>query len=149
MSSRLLRTPHQTLIQHRDMNELPPRVDDRRGHVGSTRPLDSGESLPALEARVEAAPEDTEARLLLAASLVTQGAPESAEETLRLGIAVDPADVAIRLALGRLLNQSGRTQDALHQYRAVLTLNPDHSEASRMALTLHQRLARQTPGSQP
>lgn len=94
-----------------------------------------------LMARLDLTPEDTNTRLLLAACLAGRGDTGPAEQTLRAGVAIDPADVSIRLQLATLLSDADRVEDALHEYRAVLAQDPDHREATQMVITLNRRLA--------
>lgn len=65
----------------------------------------------------------------------------TAERDLRATIDADPGDVHARVAYARLLRALGREDEALSQYRFVLTLNADHSEARHEVVLLSRAQA--------
>jgi Flp pilus assembly protein TadD len=56
-----------------------------------------------------------------------------------------PQSVEVHLRRGEVLLAEGDLQPALTSFRQVLSLSPDHVEATRAARLIAQRLARQTP----
>jgi tetratricopeptide (TPR) repeat protein len=57
-------------------------------------------------------------------------APEDAGDAYTRAIALDPAHVAARVNLGRLLQEGGRPAEAATQYRAALASQPRHATAA-------------------
>jgi transitional endoplasmic reticulum ATPase len=56
-------------------------------------------------------------------------ASDSVIRALQQAVEATPNDVPLRLHLAQLLEQSGRAEDALEQYSAIMRLEPNHREA--------------------
>ena len=69
-------------------------------------------------------------------------APEDASDAYTRAIALDPAHVAARVNLGRLLQESGRPAEAATQYRAALESQPRHATAAFNLGTAFEDLGR-------
>jgi tetratricopeptide (TPR) repeat protein len=65
----------------------------------------------------------------LAAALLSLGHLDEARQAASAAVAEAPQSPQARLVLGQVLEQSGAREDALAQYRWVLTLQPDHVPA--------------------
>ncbi|MEE8142679.1 MAG: tetratricopeptide repeat protein, partial [Planctomycetota bacterium] len=86
------------------------------------------EALEQFQEAVRLNPKNTGALEELAALLVEQRDPASAERALRQAIAVDPKRVSAHSQLGFLLGQLGNFQEAIQVYRSALELNPNLPE---------------------
>ena len=69
-------------------------------------------------------------------------APEDASDAYTRAIALDPAHVAARVNLGRLLQESGRPAEAATQYRVALESQPRHATAAFNLGTAFEDLGR-------
>lgn len=63
----------------------------------------------------------------IGAALARQGRHEEAIEWLTRAVELKPTELIFQLALARTLERAGRLPQAKHQYRAVLTLDPQNS----------------------
>ena len=75
--------------------------------------------------------------LALADEYRRQGQLKEAIEVLEKGLAQNPAAVAGHVALGRLLHQTGRVDDALASFQAALRLDPQNLVALRQTADLY------------
>lgn len=75
--------------------------------------------------------------LALADEYRRQGQVKEAIEVLERGLAQNPAAVAGHVALGRLLHQTGRVDDALASFQAALRLDPQNLVALRQTADLY------------
>ena len=75
--------------------------------------------------------------LALADEYRRQGKHKEAIEVLQGGLAQNPSAVAGHVALGRLLQQSGRLDEALVSFHAALKLDPQNLVALRQTADLH------------
>jgi protein O-mannosyl-transferase len=80
------------------------------------------------------------------------GRPTVAEEHLKTAIRLKPKGVGYHRALAEFYEQQGKTQDALTEYRAELSLTPEDSELKRHVEELEHSLSAHptdaTPNSQ-
>jgi tetratricopeptide (TPR) repeat protein len=75
--------------------------------------------------------------LALADEYRRQGKHKEAIEVLQGGLAQNPSAVAGHVALGRLLQQNGRLDEALDSFHAALKLDPQNLVALRQTADLH------------
>lgn len=75
--------------------------------------------------------------LALADEYRRQGQTREAISVLERGLAQNPSAVAGHVALGRLLQQGGRLDDALAAYQAALRLDPQNLVALRQTADVH------------
>ena len=99
------------------------QTDDRRGAIKAWRRL------------IDAEPRDIEANQALV-EMLPAGAPESIEPLGVVAEAAWPGDPAPRRRLARLLEDNGRTDDALASWRLVLAASPDDAEANERSAHL-------------
>jgi tetratricopeptide (TPR) repeat protein len=84
-------------------------------------------------------PNSPEVLQLLASVHASNNEMELARDTLMRGIEAKPEDSGLRLALARLLAQSGDYDDALRQVESVLSVNAYHEQALAMKYDLLSR----------
>ncbi|MEU7892990.1 tetratricopeptide repeat protein [Nonomuraea sp. NPDC049152] len=84
-----------------------------------------------LEACLLEAPDHLPSRFDLGVCYLRMQLSARAEGMLRSVTALDPLHVGARLRLGDLLVAQGRSDEALTEYRAVLTHDPANPEARR------------------
>jgi tetratricopeptide (TPR) repeat protein len=83
------------------------------------------------------APQDTDALLLKAQLLVSEGKLNEALAAVRQAIANDPRSAQAQYALGRLLVAQRDYQDAMSAFSEALKLNPDLGEVDMQLAKLH------------
>ena len=103
------------------------RVDDALRHFERGAPI--------------AAHPRAEALATLGSALVDAGRREAAEQAFRAALRIDPRHVFARYNLG-LLAWSGRADDALREYIAVLDTDPGFAQARNNAAALLHRMGR-------
>ncbi len=97
--------------------------------VCSLRQGDREGALREAEATLAVDPHFTDARVLRAGVLATRGAYEPAIADLRTAVETDPAKLAIRLDLARVLGEAGRGAEARTEYDAILRVQADYAPA--------------------
>ncbi len=90
-------------------------------------------------AAVALAPMEGSGYLLLGTTEWRNGQHGPAEDTLKRGVAVNPYDSNLRLALAGIYEQTGRASEATREYESILRIDPGNQEAAR----LWQRLTTQ------
>ncbi|WP_289017187.1 c-type cytochrome biogenesis protein [uncultured Ornithinimicrobium sp.] len=96
--------------------------------AGQTPPPVDAEQVAALEARVEADPQDTAAMSELGTLHLMAGDLEEAGRWQQRILADDPDDLDARLALGVVLFNQGELTAAEEQWTAAIELAPDRAE---------------------
>lgn len=127
-----------------------------RAHLIAGRILlirrDGERAIGHLKIAVDADPTDHEPRFLLGRSLLLAGETEAAQAELERSTELKewtlelaemhlqaierPADVELRVRMGKLAEQLGRPQTAVGWYRAALGLDPNHAAAAEALQTL-------------
>jgi Flp pilus assembly protein TadD len=97
-----------------------------------------------LEPIVEAEPEHTSVRLLLARAYFHSAQLGRAQEQFLAVLERDPTDHYARFALGRTLERMGRPADALPHLRMAAAMHPDAEYVSAA-----ERLAARVRGAEP
>ncbi len=87
------------------------------------------EAIELIENALEESPDDPDLLVFHATNLIEAGNLRIAEEELRRANAADPFHGAARQKLGQLLEDSGRSQEAIGVYRAHLEINPGEVNA--------------------
>lgn len=95
----------------------------------ATTPPSLPRALDAQRQLVRDRPDDPEALNDLANLLVFAGREAEAEAVYRTALALDPSRVAARFNLALLLQQTGRSKEALEELREVLREAPDYAWA--------------------
>ena len=117
-----------------------PLMDDLAELAGGARSLQARgneayrqgrleEALEACRQAVEAAPDNGEFRVNLAAVLIRLDDPEGAAGQLRQALRLDPGDALAHFNLAAVLARQGRDRDALKHYREAIALRPDYKNA--------------------
>lgn len=89
-------------------------------------PLDAAAIIKELQEMAAQRPQDPEVRLKLADFLYDQRQYEQAIEWYERALALDPKNVNAHTDLGTAYFYTGRSQDALQEYRKSLEINPQH-----------------------
>ncbi len=95
------------------------------------------------------APDDTDSQVLAAQIQMRVGTPESRDNAARIAntiLARDPANSAARTLLGQALTSRARFADAIQQFQAAITANPNNLEA-RMGLARNLNYSRDIEGA--
>jgi len=104
---------------------VPPRTDDWLERVKkSVAEHDLKAALQAVDARLAAAPEDSDAMGWRAQILAWTGQRNEAEATYRRALRFSPRDGDFLLGLATLLAQDGRNEDALALLDAAASISP-------------------------
>jgi tetratricopeptide (TPR) repeat protein len=89
-------------------------------------PIDAAAIIKELQEMAAQRPQDPEVRLKLADFLYDQRQYEQAIEWYERALALDPKNVNAHTDLGTAYFYTGRSQDALQEYRKSLEINPQH-----------------------
>ena len=89
----------------------------------------SAEARTAFEAAKKAAPQSAAADMALARLDVIQGTMDPAREHLAVVMAAQPQNTAARLLLGEIAERTGDRTGAIAQYRAVLAIDHNSTQA--------------------
>ncbi len=121
-----------------------PRVDDRwvLVELGQVYQLSGHEedALEALEQALALAPTDARILSVYGEILYAQGRLDEAYVVLLDAKQRAPGRLATQLSLARVLKELGQLEEAISQYRVVLTLDPGNVEALRTLLELEVEL---------
>jgi cytochrome c-type biogenesis protein CcmH/NrfG len=122
---------------------------ERLDRMPERRPADLPEALGELARAVELAPYDVDYGAMLGwakfcASSDKPGVASDTRRALERAIHRSPTPEVARLYLGRVERMLGREQLALHHFREVLQLVPNHLEAASEIRVLELRLAKGT-----
>jgi len=110
-----------------DANPAPPVGGSNpqalpQGHP----PIDSGAVIKQMEDMAAQNPKDSDIRLKLANYLYDQKQYNQSIEWYQRALELDPKNVNARTDLGTAYFYSGRSQDALAEYRKSLAIDPKH-----------------------
>lgn len=89
-------------------------------------PIDSGAVIKQMEDMAAQNPKDSDIRLKLANYLYDQKQYNQSIEWYQRALELDPKNVNARTDLGTAYFYSGRSQDALAEYRKSLAIDPQH-----------------------
>ena len=107
------------------VNEAPDDPDPLRAAAAISRDAGHPEmGLPLLERAAQLSPERADLHCDLAAALLEIGEDAGAEEAYAKAVAVDPKCRPGRLALAAIFEAQGRTDEAIRQFEALVTVDP-------------------------
>jgi Tfp pilus assembly protein PilF len=92
---------------------------------------DYARAIPALESRVAAGPEDSDAQVNLAIAYRENGEPEKALKILEQAVKHSPGHAAAQHQLGIVHRQLGHFDEALTAYRKAIRIDGDYGLAHR------------------
>jgi Tfp pilus assembly protein PilF len=105
------------------------------------------EALPYLSAAVEINPKDERQFLTLGVTLFFLDKYDAAEGVLRQGIAVRRDGLGLHYALGAVLKQTGRLEEALNEFNQEVVYNPEYVSAYDQMNQIKQQMRNGTPRS--
>jgi Tfp pilus assembly protein PilF len=107
------------------------------------------DAVPYLATAIEINPKDERQFLTLGVTLFFLDRYDAAEGVLRQGIAVRRDGLGLHYALGAVLKQTGRLEEALNEFTQEVAYNPEYVSAYDQMTQIKQQMLTGTPQSAP
>ena len=107
------------------------------------------DAVPYLATAIEINPKDERQFLTLGVTLFFLDRYDAAEGVLRQGIAVRRDGLGLHYALGAVLKQTGRLEEALNEFTQEVAYNPEYVSAYDQMSQIKQQMLTGSPQSAP
>jgi tetratricopeptide (TPR) repeat protein len=107
------------------------------------------EAVPSLATAVEINPKDERQYLTLGVTLFFLDKYDAAEGVLRQGITVRRDGLGLHYALGAVLKQTGRLEEAFNEFNQEVVYNPEYVSAYDQMNQIKQQMRTGAPQSKP